>query len=282
MSKPIFIIGVPRSGTTLLRVLLDSHPNIACGPETPWLARAQCSIKKVYQFMSDDQFGYVKNFGISNDIFRRQIGKWIHALFMDYAFSRGKQRWAEKTPDHSLEIPFLSDMFPDAFFIHLVRDGRDVACSTAILSDKHKSISSWHSKYLLMDENQVVDNTIENAALRWQRWLHKITTGLQNLNSICIEYENLVSKPREVLQTIMLFIEEEYDEAMLNFARYQHDFPRWEWGSHDVRNSQLISSDSIGRWKRHLSPEMINKIEDMIGDTLNQYGYLLSRKERSS
>ena len=62
-SEPIFIVGVPRSGTTLLRVILDSHSRIACGPEAPWLARSDHSIKNLYQFMAQDPLGYVRSYG---------------------------------------------------------------------------------------------------------------------------------------------------------------------------------------------------------------------------
>jgi protein-tyrosine sulfotransferase len=274
--EPIFIVGVPRSGTTLLRVLLDSHSKIACGPESPWLARAPLSIKNLYTFMSADKFGYVRNYGISKNDFKQQVAELINNLFMKYASIHGKTRWAEKTPDHSLEIPFLSDLFPEANFIHIIRDGRDVACSTSILSDERIAISKWHSENILLDEDKVVANTIQNAALRWKIWTEKIDQSLKHLRYINIKYENLISSPDQELQKVLNFIGENYEPAMLNFKKLHHDYAVWEWGSRDVKEAHGISTNSLQRWKKELSHTIVRELEAAIGMTLLHYGYTLS------
>lgn len=270
---PIFIIGVPRSGTTLLRVLLDSHPNIACGPESPWLARMPSSVKRLYQFMCEDEFGYVKNFGVEREILRRQVADWVNNLYMAYAEKRGKKRWGDKTPDNSLEISFLSELFPDACFVFIVRDGRDVACSTAILSDERKKISPWHSENILLDDGHVIPNTLQNAALRWKQWNERIERSIQGLRHLMLRYEDLIGSPRQELERLTAFIGESYDSGMLEYVKHHHDYPAWEWGSYDVKKSVGITDMSVARWKTQLTHEDLLDIERAIGPMLLKYGY---------
>jgi SAM-dependent methyltransferase len=276
--EPIFIVGVPRSGTTLLRVLLDSHPNIACGPESPWLARGVPSIKNFYRFMAEDPLGYVQSYGVSRKRFRKQIADWVDSLFMEYARSCGKDRWAEKTPDHSLEIPFLAELFPNACFVHIVRDGRDVACSTSILSEERKAISEWHSNNLLMDDGMVADNTVQNAALRWHTWLRRIERELSRVRrSYTLRYEDLVAAPEQELKHLMTFIGEEFSPIMLDYMKKKHDYPDWEWGSRDVKRSEGISTRSVRRWEKQLEPAVIAELEGLAGETLLHYGYEITK-----
>lgn len=275
-SEPIFIIGVPRSGTTLLRVLFDSHPNIACGPESPWLARASASVKNLYMYMTDDPFGYVKNFGAQREVVRSQMASLVNNLYLAYAQKKGKKRWAEKTPDHSLEIPFIADLFPDARFVFIVRDGRDVACSTAILSDKRREISPWHSENILLDDDNVVPNTLLNAALRWKIWNERIERSLSGLKHIRLRYEDLIAEPCKELERLTIFVGESYDSAMLEYMRKKHDYPDWEWGSTDVKKSSGINARSVNRWKQQLDKASLLEIESAICDSLKFYGYNLS------
>ncbi len=275
-SEPIFIVGVPRSGTTLLRVILDSHSRIACGPEAPWLARSDHSIKNLYQFMAQDPLGYVRSYGLSGGALKRQVADWVDGLFMEYALSKGKVRWAEKTPDHSLEIPFLSELFPEACFLHLVRDGRDVACSTAILSDERKAISEWHSQNLLLDDTQIVPNTVQNAALRWKLWTGRVEKALEGKRYLCLRYEDLVLSPEREVRRMMDVLGEKFEPAMLDYHRFEHDCPDWEWGTRDVKRARSLTDRSVGRWKEQLSPEVVLEMEETIGEALQRYQYSLS------
>ncbi len=274
--EPIFIVGVPRSGTTLLRVILDSHSRIACGPESPWLARADPSIKKLYEFMAQDPLGYVSSYGMSREALRRQVADWVANLFREYASSKGKVRWAEKTPDHSLEISFLSELFPDACFLHLVRDGRDVACSTAILSQERKAISQWHSDNLLLEDREIVPNTLQNAALRWKLWTERIEEALEGRNWLCLRYEDLILSPQREVTRMMDFLGEKFEPAMLDYHRFEHDCPDWEWGTRDLKRAQSLTDRSVGRWKEQLSPEVVLELETTIDEALQRYQYSLS------
>jgi len=273
---PIFIIGVPRSGTTLLRTLLDSHPNIACGPESPWLARSPVSIKRLYEFMRQDKFGLCKSYKVSEDKLTLLFKELIDDILLSYAYSKGKYRWAEKTPDHSLEIPFLSELFPDAYFVHLVRDGRDVACSTAIVGEERKKISSWHSQHILVSDDIILPNTVENAAKRWAKWLDLIENVLKKCKHYVLRYEDLVALPETEVKGLFHFVGEAFDTSVLRYQTKTHDFPDWEWGSQEVSKLRSISKKQVGRWKKDISSSVIETIEAEIGEKLIKYGYRLS------
>ncbi|MEM8777650.1 MAG: sulfotransferase, partial [Cyanobacteria bacterium P01_G01_bin.49] len=111
MLVPLFIIGVPRSGTTLLRIMLDSHPNLAVGPECPWMTGSYgniTSFKDLYFSLVEDKRGPIHNFeGLSDECIALALGEAFAEILTSYAKARGKKRWLEKTPNNIIEIPFL-------------------------------------------------------------------------------------------------------------------------------------------------------------------------------
>jgi hypothetical protein len=122
---PIFIGGAGRSGTTLLRVILDSHPNIACGPElkiTPFIASYWYDFQTRYSQILKE---YLIGENEINEIFSRMI----ISLLERYRIDQGKIRIAEKTPHNVTIFSHLHKIFPESPLVHVVRDGRDVISS---------------------------------------------------------------------------------------------------------------------------------------------------------
>lgn len=251
---PIFILGVPRSGTTLLRTLLDSHPNIACGPETPWLGAHQPrSVMELWRFLRQERHGYAKSFGMPPATATAAARGFVSHLMDEYARAKGKRRWAEKTPDNVLYIDFLAELFPEAKWIHLTRDGLDVAASTSIVAPQRKGISEFHEKHLYMTPVVApVANSPFTAALRWSHWNRIIERGLSGREHLRVGYERLVTEPEPMLRELMAFLAEPFDPAMLDYARKPHDYPDWEWGSADVKAAAGIGRDRVGRGRREL------------------------------
>ncbi|MEX2218035.1 MAG: sulfotransferase [Phycisphaerales bacterium] len=255
---PIFILGVPRSGTTLLRTILDSHSAIACGPETPWLAPHQPrSLGELWRFLREDPHGYCASFGMEPAAANRAARAFADSLLGDYARARGKARWAEKTPDNIRHLDFLLGVFPDARWVYLVRDGLDVALSTSTIPPHRAGISEWLEKNLSLGWNIATANTPFSALLRWRHWSRMAERSLRGVEHLRVGYERLVSEPEDTLRLVMDFVGEPFEPEMLRYAERPHDYPPWEWGSADVRERRGITKDRVGRARAELTgPEL--------------------------
>lgn len=124
--SPILIGGASRSGTTLMRVLLDSHPDICCGPEIKVLAM----IGRLWQQVgSSAVFDILAEYGMDGPAVNGTFADFCYAFVRRFHEAQGARRWAEKTPNNIDHLDFLFSVFPRARFLHLIRDGRDVCCS---------------------------------------------------------------------------------------------------------------------------------------------------------
>jgi protein-tyrosine sulfotransferase len=263
---PIFILGVPRSGTTLLRTVLDSHPRIACGPETPWLGGPQArSVRELARFLGEDPHGYCANFGGGRAVVAAGARAMVEHLMLDYARRRGKRRWAEKTPDNVQCVGFLLELFPDGRFVHLTRGGLDVAASTSVIPEERRGISAWHETNLPVGPGLTIANTPFNALLRWRHWDSMVSRALAGLEHFRLSYERLVTEPEPTLRELMAFIEEPFEPSMLRYAEHPHDFPDWEWGSADVKARASIASDRVGRAKQLLTETELEVLAPLAG-----------------
>lgn len=263
---PIFILGVPRSGTTLLRTILDGHSAIAAGPETPWLSGHQPrSLMGLWSALRDEPWGYCKSFNMPADVATDAARAFMAVLMDRYCLARGKTRWAEKTPDNALYVPFLLNLFPDARFVHLVRDGLDTAMSTSVVAPHRKGISVFLEKNLGFGPGvPPVDNTPFAAVLRWNHWNDLIRQSLTGRKHLAMSYERLVTEPTATVQELMEFVNEPFEPAMLDYAKARHDFPAWEWGSADVKSRGAIGSESVGRGKRELDPIQLGHLAPIV------------------
>lgn len=265
MSTPIFILGVPRSGTTLVRTILDSHPAIACGPETPWLGgHHPRTAMRLHEFLVTHEHGYCANFHQPRAVATRAVRLMVDELLTTYARSRGKQRWAEKTPDNALYVPFLTELFPEAKLILVSREGLDVACSTSIVAEHRRGVSKWHEGNLGFAPDAGVRNTPLAALLRWRHWSRILSDSLSSRPHFHLRYESLVTNPEPALRELCSFLSEPFDAAMLAFAQKKHDFPAWEWGSADVQARPQITRDRVGRAQRDLTPPQLDILSTLI------------------
>jgi protein-tyrosine sulfotransferase len=250
--SPIFVFGVPRSGTTLLRTLLDSHPRIACGPETPWLGGHQPrSVMELVRFLTEDKFGYCASYGRPREEVVAAARRFVSDLMEGYARSKGKERWAEKTPDNILYIDFLLELFPDAKVLWLVRDGLDVALSTSVVSEERKGVSKFHEEKVSFGPGvPAVGNTPFAAILRWRHWNQLLGRRLLERAHLKVSYERLVKDPANVMSEVCEHIGERFEPRMLDYAAVPHDLPGWEWGSADLRTRSVIDAARAGRATR--------------------------------
>ena len=269
-NPPVFILGVQRSGTTLLRLILNSHPNIAIPEEAAFLRPIMkkkyicdeipwTDLKRIYNYLKDSPHYALWNYDSSKFLnwFKKQssisLREFIINLFMSYAESEGKIRWGDKTPSLFRKVDLLYQLFPEAKFIHIVRDGRDV-----------------------FDSRRRMDSNKDNSpvmAIEWCYKIHKIETFFESLppsNKYTLRYEDLLINPEETLEKLCEFMQIEYEPQMIDFYKKS----KYYIGSH---HSKLIfrpiTSENLQKWKINLSGQEI-KVFDLIAKRyLKKYGY---------
>jgi len=196
-TRPIFIVGCQRSGTTLVRLMLDSHPDISCGPETRFLADLARITTRDWKRMA--------HFGFDKDYWHRATAQFFDTIQRDYAASRGKIRWADKTPRYALILDFIDQLFPRCQVVHVVRDGRDV-----VASHRHRF------GYV----------AAARAAEKWPRYIRaarRAGTRLGPERYLEVRYEALVADPKGTMQELLEFLGEPWDDAVLHHDDYLHD-----------------------------------------------------------
>jgi SAM-dependent methyltransferase len=249
---PIIVLGVPRSGTTLLRTMLDAHPNIACGPETPWLAEHQpATLLGLVREMRDAGHGYCKSYHQPADVLYRAARGFLDEVMLAYASARGKARWAEKTPNNALHLDALDDLLPDAKWVWITRDALDVAHSTTTVAAHRAGIAPVYEKSLRMTARQTTAATPLAATLRWVNWNRRIGRFLDGKAFHHLTYESLVCAPQAEMRRLCDFLDEPFDDKMLAYDTKNHDLPTWEWGSTDVAQHGRVVTGRIGAGLAH-------------------------------
>ncbi|MBI3853517.1 MAG: sulfotransferase [Verrucomicrobia bacterium] len=259
--SPIIIGGSQRSGTTLLRVILDSHPHIACGPETSLLTGGFLPGKLSRRF----------DFPVE-EIWQLHERATDHAHFVElfltqYAANRGKTRWAEKTPQNVSYLPFIFRHFPSAKFIHLVRDGRDAVCSIRT-----------HPKFRMMNGQQVVTNVRRPLRPCIESWLRDTEAGMcwrGHPQYLEIHYEKLVTDLEPTLRQLCEFINEPWHAAMLEY--HSQDEPSRD-PTRFIANAaatQPLTTQAVHRWRKELSADELRLFNQLAGKRMIELGYQL-------
>lgn len=257
---PIFVGGAGRSGTTLLRVILDSHPHIACGPELKvipilsqkWLAFQQPFFAKAFQgnFVTKEDL---------NQVFRQTIA----SLLEKYRLHHNKPRSAEKSPNNVFLFPHLHILFPQSPLIHVIRDGRDVIASLLSMN--------WidqHGEPLEYTRCPGAAASYWADAVRAGRQLKQLP-GHEHFY-LEVRYEDLVQKPLATLKKLFAFLSEPWDARVLDFYKQERSLAS-ESSAKQVQ--QPLYASAVGRWKQDLHPSTKPIIKQFAGDLLVELGY---------
>lgn len=266
--NPIFIGGVPRSGTTLLRVILDTHPRILCGTElraVHALASLWSSAEVHSGRMLDEAYG------LSSTSVRTIFSELILSFLRPAWTASGKPRIAEKTPSNVLVFPALRQLFPQSPLVHVLRDVRDVVASR-LERDRATAGPSF--------------DAVATARMRAREWADTMALRRRMLDDpdlarayYEIRYEDLVGHPEATLIGLFGFIGERFDPAVLGF----HSVPRnvsgtEEWSAQAVQRS--IFTSSVGRWRDVLGEAELEAVLEEAGDASREAGYSLEEEGR--
>jgi sulfotransferase family protein len=212
-----FVVGVNRSGTTLLRMMLDAHPELTIPPEThfvPELIAAAESKDPAPETLLATITGQREwgDFGLDEDELLERFraieplnaGDALRAFYSAYAERAGKPRWGEKTPIYVKSMRKIERALPEARFVHVIRDGRDVALS--------------------IRDRAVKEHPIDRIA---ERWVRRITRAREQARHLAhyeeIRYENLILDTRPTLERVCELFELPWDDALLDYHERSAD-----------------------------------------------------------
>lgn len=269
---PFFIVGVGRSGTTLIRLMINNHPNIAIPYESHFITKYYEKLNS-YGDLSD------KNNlrKIVSDILAEEIlTKWDHtfklenivdgvkestikgvfdSLYKDYAKSKGKIRWGDKS-DYLDRMYLINKIFPEAQFIHIVRDGRDVAGSVLKLNWGPNDIiaaAEWWNSYVNLARCM-------GAIIGDDRYME-------------VRYEDLVQDSENELKRICSFLGEEFSAEMLNYHKSSKSSIPSELNCLHYNTDKPPTASRTYAWKREMSPTDIFLFDSYAKNMLKALGY---------
>lgn len=266
----IVVLGCPRSGTTLLRRILNAHPNIACPGET-------CTLSAAARFLHSEIVSDGLEFGVLNGLAfagfepKQVIGKlrdFAFSFHQEHARAQNKARWAEKTAIDVFHLPKIEQLCEDHVqYICVIRHGLDVACSIREFSERgHTFLSELHA---------YVQNNPRPLEAFAQAWVDATESVLEFHarhadNSLLFHYETFVADPSKEGRRLFEFLGEEWQEDVLQQALDRSGSSGLgDWKSH---STTTIETKSMNRW-RSLPPGVISRLAEICNPTLESCGY---------
>lgn len=268
-SPPIFVIGVQRSGTSLLRRMLDTHPNIACPPESKFILPLQELIK------DDQALRGLASMGFPRQVVMKRLREFVAEFFEAYAAAKGKSRWADKTPNYVDCLDFLDELF--AFtprYIAIVRHPFDVCLSfEQAAKNSGKPMRAIRSYVAKAPDFRI------GACRFWNDQNLKIASFLPQVldRAVAISYEALTSKPDEVLPRLIGFLDEPWDPVVLGFNAVHHDHG---FEDRKIRTMPTIVSNSGKFLGWPLSERQ--RLAEVAEECMTTFGYESDRVARGS
>jgi hypothetical protein len=287
------VVGVGRSGTTLLRMMLDAHPQMAIPPETHFVPdlileceRLRLSPERLVHLVVHDRHRRWGDFGISEQEYLERLrsiptlnaADAIRAFYGLYAEHAGKPRWGDKTPDYVKRMRRINRSLPEACFIHVIRDGRDVA-----LSHNRRIVRRGEATRKPVPAGEM--------ARRWRKRIGKAREDAHALRHYMeLRYEDLVTETEPSLRRVCEFIGLPWDPVMLDYhegaeERLQEmarDLPAGQGrphrpGEERLRAHALLKEppqrDRVANWRDEMSEADVAAFEENAGPLLAELGY---------
>ena len=270
-----FIVGSPRSGTTLLRAMFDSYFELHDPPQSYFIVGLHSQFDDPHHRLDMDAFltalahdERLQRWGIHEDEVAAALDRSKPATYADairtvyqlYAQRVGKPRFGDKTPRYSIDIPLLAALFREAVFIHIIRDGRDVALS-------------------LMDV-RLGQGHVREAAVLWRDRVETargsgVVLGPERYREI--RYEELVEEPEPALRSLCTFVQIDFEPGMLDYSEHVRAMPDPALGvryrPRDHTRLALPPTKGLRDWRTQMSTRDLAVFEANAGDLLSELGY---------
>jgi len=260
---PVLVLGHGRSGTTILQGLLRRYLRVGFGTESQFIPRYYYGISAYGDLNDDANLRKLLADLVKERWFQRSqsLGFWttadslfekvrtrtfrgvLDAVFGELARQKGMNRWGDKTPEYVFHLPVLKSLFPDAKYVSIVRDGRDVALSVFELFWGPKNIAS--------------------AALEWNHTVQLVKDFERTIPAdqfLQIRYEDLLDTPVDVFGRLIEFLEidDSEGEVLANIGR-------------NIRSE--LKAGNYNKWKQALTARQIRQFDAIAGDLLRDCGY---------
>jgi hypothetical protein len=276
----VFIVGCPRSGTTLLRRIVNAHSRLAITPETQWLPRyftrrtgltvdGQATPALIPRLLEHPRFA---DLGIGREALEGLLAtrepvsyaRFVSRVFDLYGRAEGKALVGDKTPGYVRQIRTLHALWPRARFVHLIRDGRDVCLSALGWRRKADRLAKLYPTW---SREPVV-----TAALWWQEHVRRGRRHAREL-APCqyyeLRYEALVARPAEECARVCAFLGLPYEEAMLRF----HEGRTIADPGLSPKDAWLAITPGLRDWRAQMPAADAEHFEAAAGPLLDELGY---------
>ena len=275
LTSPVHIIGHGRSGTSIFSAFCRVYLGIGIGTESQFIIRYQKHNRRLKRFaalpndkhlkelveaiLSERYFKRTQKFGVSisadailGKVVDRTYRGLLDTIFSEVANQMGYCRWGDKSPEYVNHLPAILQLFPNAQFIHIIRDGRDVALSAfekplSGIKNIHRAASDWR-----------------DAVAKVQAFERIVPSG----NLLTVKYETLLDNPRSVFRSIIEFLKiEDESGELLNFVESQ------------VKQELMVGNHT--KWKKRMSLRQIRLFDQIAGDLLAAHGYETTTTNRN-
>jgi hypothetical protein len=278
---PIFIVGAMRSGTTLLRLMLNESPELSIPGESHFLAPLTRELPPRVR-LSDEQrrhaLDYItsqvewqRDFDTTDEALREAVGddritfgELVDRLFRTEIAPTGKPRWGDKTPGYLFSMQRLLRHLPDAQFVAIVRDPRDT--------------------YLSLRRYDWVGTTTWSIGVYLRKCGWRVARAGRTLDPrqfTVVRYEDLVLDTEKTLRALCATLDLTYDDRMLSFFEHaDENVQPWEFeiGAHTKLRRAVQPSD-VGRWRREGDRRAVQEVEALTTEVIHDHGYQPSLTE---
>jgi len=282
-----FIVGVGRSGTTLLRLMLDAHPELAIPAEThfvPDLLEREAECRLASELVDAIVAARTwDDFGLDEGAFRAAVERReahgapavLRVFYSLCAEREGKSRWGDKTPGYVKRMRPIAHALEEARFVHLIRDGRDVALSR-------------------LKRGMGAGKPIGDVADLWKRRIESARKQAKRLRGRYLElrYEDLVAEPETALRRVCELIELDFDPAMLDYREQAQrridelgdlaaEGRRDERDREERQAAHSLATEAptqarVEVWREEMAPADREEFEGIAGGLLRELGYYVA------